>query len=66
MLYTGYGENYADNDIHDINIYGVHSRFPNMRYINTKCTMSPYPISYRKTKKAVYEFADTEGITVLN
>lgn len=68
MLYTGYGENYADNDIHDINIYGVHSRFSKYAvHINTKVhNVTVSDILQENKEGSLYEFADTEGITVLN
>lgn len=66
MLYTGYGENYSDNDLHDISIKGVYSRFSQYAVsINTKVNnVTVSDMIQENPEGSLYEFAYPEGITL--
>jgi len=68
MLYTGYGDNYTENDLHDISISGIHSRFSKYAvYINTKVdNVIISDMIQDNPEGSQFEFAYPEGITVNN
>ena len=67
MLYTGYGENYSDNDLHDIRISGIHSRFSKYAVsINTKVNnVTISDMIQENPEGSLYEFTNPEGITII-